>query len=137
MSDYSEQMQSLTDEELCSVAHFGEIDGYVPEAVETAKKELGRRGLSAETVAQLLDIIRGRRKVDAQKDEKPLSWVGKAVSFILPVGILPLFVLVPIAFSYSSRGAHRKSEDAFRFMVSGFLLWVGLALLGLLARWFG
>ena len=62
--DFTQRMQRLSDEELTEIVSFGEKDGYLPEAVEAARKELVARNLSETDVSKIgysVETTRNRR----------------------------------------------------------------------------
>jgi len=73
--DFTQQMQRLSDEELTEIANFGEKDGYLPAAVEAARKELIARNLSSTEVSTIARSISTRRNREIELASQPLSTV--------------------------------------------------------------
>jgi len=96
----------------------------VPEAVQASKEELAARSLGTDQVAQIAETLETRRKQKKALADKPLSWPGRVAFFVLPVGLLPIIILVIVASSLESRGYMRKSSEAYRWMGVGFTFWL-------------
>jgi len=122
--DFTQQMQRLSDEELTEIVSFGERDGYLPEAVEAARKELVARKLSSTDVATIAHSVERRRDREVELATQPLSWPARVVFFILPVVSWPIMVFV--ALSLGTRGYRQKSSEAWKLMGLGIAFWIGL-----------
>jgi hypothetical protein len=125
--DFAQQMQRLSDEELTEVVNFGEKDGYLPEAVEAARKELVSRNLSPTDVSTIAHSVGTRRDRDAQLASQPLSWPARVTFFILAGVSWPIMVF--IALSLGTRGYRKKSSEAWKWMGLGIAFWIGLIIL--------
>ena len=122
--DFTQQMQRLSDEELTEIVSFGEKDGYLPEAVEAARKELVARKLSSTDVSTIAYSVETRRKREVELASQPLSWPARVAFFILPVFSWPIMVF--IALSLGTRGYRQKSSEAWKCIGLGTALWIGL-----------
>src|SRR5262245_47028118 len=127
--NFTQQMQKLSDEELVEIVSFGEKDSYLPDAIEAARKELVARNLSSAAVSTIVDSLGIRRNRDAQLASQPLSWPARAAFFILPIGTLPIMLLIVVAWSLRLKGYKRKSSEAWKWMGLGIAFWIGLVIL--------
>jgi len=124
--DFTQQMQRLSDEELTEIASFGEKDGYLPEAVETARKELVARNLSSTDVSTIAYSVETKRNEELELARQPLSWPARVAFLILPSVSLSLPIMVFVALSLRTRGYRQKSSEAWKWMGLGVALWIGL-----------
>lgn len=124
--DFAKAMTERSDEEIYEIVQFGQEDEFVPEAVLAAKKEFDRRQLSSEQHAELAQSIQEKRQQKRKLAEKRLSWPARIAFFVLPLGFLPIFILVIFAASMESKGYSRKSSEAYKWMGVGVVFWVGL-----------
>jgi hypothetical protein len=124
--DFTQQMQRLTDEELTEMVSFGEKDGYLPEAVEAARKELVARNLSSTDVSTISYSVEARRTRELELASQPLSWPARVAFLILPVVSFSLPIMVFVALSLRTRGYRQKSSEAWKWMGLGIALWIGL-----------
>jgi len=122
--DFTQQMQRLSDEELTEIVSFGKKDGYLPEAVEAARKKLAARNLSSTDVSAIAYSVETRRTREVELASQPLSWPARAAFFILPIVSWPIMVFV--ALSLGTRGYRHKSSEAWKCMGLGIAFWVGL-----------
>ena len=124
--DFTQRMQRLGDEELTEIVSFGEKDGYLPEAVEAARKELVARNLSETDVSRIGYSVETKRNREEELASQPLSWPARVAFFILPVVSFSLPIMVFAALSLRTRGYRQKSSDAWKCIGLGIALWVGL-----------
>ena len=124
--DYTRRMQRLSDEELTEIVSFGEKDGYLPEAVEAARKELVARNLSETDASRIGYSVETGRNREEELASQPLSWPARVAFFILPVVSFSLPIMVFAALSLRTRGYRQKSSDAWKCIGLGIALWVGL-----------
>jgi lipopolysaccharide export LptBFGC system permease protein LptF len=124
--DFAQQMQRLSDEELTEIVSFGEKDGYLPEAVEAARKELVARNRSSTDVSTIAYSVETRRNRDEELASQPLSWPARVAFLILPVVGLSLPIMVFVALSLGTRGYRQKSSEAWKWMGLGITFWIGL-----------
>jgi hypothetical protein len=123
---FTQQMQRLSDEELTEMVSFGEKDGYLPEAVEGARKELVARNLSSTDVSAIAHSVETKRNQELELARQPLSWPARVAFLILPVVSLSLPMMVFVALSLRTRGYRQKSSEAWKWMGLGIALWIGL-----------
>src|SRR5262249_12619761 len=126
--DFTRRMQRLSDEELSEIVRFGEKDGYLPEAMEAARKELVARNLSPMD-ASIAYSVETRRDREAELASQPLSWPGLAAFLILPVVGVGWPIMALIAWSLGTRGYRQKSSEAWKWMGLGIVFWIGLIIL--------
>ena len=124
--DFTQQMLRLSDEELTEIASFGEKDGYVPEAVEAARKELVARNLSSSDATTVAYSVETRRNREVELASQPLSWPARVAFLILPVVGVSFPIMVFVALSLRTRGYRQKSSEAWKWMGLGVALWIGL-----------
>jgi len=124
--DFTRRMQRLSDEELTEIVSFGEKDGYLPEAVEAARKEVVARNLSPTDVSTIAYSVETRRNREVELASQPLSWPGRAAFFMLPVVGVGLPIMALIAWSLGTRGYRQKSSEAWKLMGLGIAFWIGL-----------
>src|SRR5215467_2971805 len=110
--DFTRRMQRLSDEELTEIVSFGERDGYLPEAVEAARKELVARNLSPTDVSTIAYSVETRRTREAELASEPLSWPGRVAFFVL--GIVSWPIMMFVAWSLRTRGYRQKSSEAWK-----------------------
>ena len=132
--DFTQQMQRLSDEELAEIVSFGEKDGYLPAAVETARKELVARNPSSAAIPTIARSVGTKRLRDAELASQPLSWPARVAFFALPIGVVPIILLMVVASSLGSKGYQRKSSEAWKWMGLGIVFWIGLIILTLVLR---
>jgi hypothetical protein len=125
--NFADQMSDRSDEELYEIAYFGSEDGFVSQAVQAAKQELDQRGLDNDKLEQLTKSAETKRKQQKELAEKHLSWPARIAFFILPLGLIPIVILIVIAASLESRGYTRKSSEAYKWMCTGFIVWLFFA----------
>jgi hypothetical protein len=124
----------MSDEELAEIVSFGEKDGYLPAAVEAARKALVDRNPSSAAISTIAHSVGTKRGRDAELANQPLSWPARVAFFVLPGGILPIIVLMIVASTLGSRGYQRKSSEAWKWMGLGVAFWVGLIILSFILR---
>ena len=124
--DLTQQMQKLSDEELTEIVSFGEKDGYLPEAVEAARKELVARNLSSTDVSTIAYSVETKRNQELELASQPLSWLARVAFLILPVVSFSLPIMIFVALSLRTRGYRQKSSEAWKWMGLGIALWIGL-----------
>jgi hypothetical protein len=117
-------MQRLSDEELTEIASFGEKDGYLPEAVEAAHKELVARNLSPTNVSTIAYSVETKRNREVELASQPLSWPARVAFFFFFLIGWPIMVFV--ALSLGTRGYRQKSSEAWKCMGLGIAFWIGL-----------
>jgi hypothetical protein len=127
--DFTTRMQTLTDEELGEILTFGERDGFVPSAIEAARKELVARNLSPASVSTLAASIKTTREQESDLAGQPLSWPARIAFLFSSIGIVPIL----FALSFESKGYKQKSSDAWKWMGLGVLFWVGLSVLSIVS----
>jgi hypothetical protein len=120
-------MQRLSDEELIGMVSFGDKDGYLPEAVEAARKELLARNLEPDDVSTIAHSVEKMRNREVELASQPLSWPARVAFFIVPVVSWPIMVFV--ALSLGTRGYRQKSSEAWKWMGLGIAFWTGLIIL--------
>jgi hypothetical protein len=122
--DFTQRMQRLSDEELTEIVSFGERDGYLPEAVEAARKELVARNLSPTDVSTIAYSVETRWTREAELASEPFSWPGQVAFFVL--GIVSWPIMMFVAWSLRTRGYRQKSSEAWKCMGLGIASWIGL-----------
>ena len=127
--DFTQQMQRLSDEELTEIASFGEKDGYLPEAVEAARKELVARNLNTMDVSTIAFSVETRRNREVELASQPLSLPGRAAFFMFPVIGFGLPIMALVAWSLEARGYRQKSSEAWICMGLGIAHWIGLIII--------
>ena len=127
--DFTQQMRRLSDEELTEMIGFGEKDGYLPEAVEAARKELVARNLNSTDVSAIAYSVEAKRNQELELATQPLSWPARVAFLILPAVSLSLPIMVFVALSLRTRGYRQKSSEAWKWMGLCIALWIGLIIL--------
>jgi hypothetical protein len=123
--DFWDELPLKSDTELYDM--LAHEQDYLPEALAAAKKELGRRNLAPETVAQLETIAQSRKSAEECKAEEPLSWPLRILVFVFLAGLLGALLAV----RYDSRGYRRKAADCWAILAASvaFHLLIGLLLI--------
>ena len=115
-----EQFRNFRDDDLIRIAHSVPEDGFEPDAVASAMRELERRNVTTEAIADTTEQAARDRDAEDLKAHIPLSNLGW-IAFIL-VG--PIF-LIPISAAaiYRTRGYRQKSKDVLSAILPGVLLY--------------
>jgi hypothetical protein len=128
--DFTARMRALTDEELGEIVVFGEREGFLPSAIEAARKQLLARNLAPASVSTIAVSIKTKRDKESELASQPLSWPARIAFLFFSIGIFPIF----FASAFESKGYKRKSSDAWKWMALGIAFWVGLIVLSVVAR---
>lgn len=130
--DWAARMARLPDEDLIEIVSSSGAGGYEPHVVEEATKEIGRRSLSADSIAYLEEAAQGRQSVRDGRATEPLT-NGAWVAFIIFGPILA--VTLTIAIFFFAMGQRRKGKDALSAIFFSFLIWWAVAMIVLAVVW--
>jgi hypothetical protein len=111
---FDERMASSTDAELVALVS-GPADDWQPEAIESAREELARRGLSAERTEGLTAEF---KKSEAAAVEG-LDLTTKLSIAIFAGTCVPGLVVLYLYTQYEKRGQRRKAKEALSWFVYG------------------
>ena len=123
--DFTKAMRERSDEEPYEIVNFGEEDGFVPDAIAAADKELENHNLSPADLSTIVESVKRKRGQQMELASLPLSWPSRIAFFILGPGFIPIL----IAYSLESRGYNRKSSEAWKWIFRGFKFWFGLGVI--------
>jgi hypothetical protein len=124
--DFQKQLPEKTDADLYEMlAHH---DDYLPEAIDAAKEELGRRNLPPDRVAQLQAAVEAQKSQEEKKAEIGLPWYVKVLIFI------GLFPIIWFAIYYEYRGYKKKARQCWVWLGYSFIFWFIVGVLGVLSR---
>ena len=82
--DFAERLAEKTDDQLCQM--LAEAPVYLPEAIEAARAELRRRGLTPERIAEIQTATQARLAEQYRAEEESrrrAGWAYHVVSFLL------------------------------------------------------
>lgn len=124
--DFQKQLAEKPDADLYDMlAHH---DDYLPEALDAARVEMGRRNLPPERVAQLQAAVEAQKSQEDKKAELGLPWYVKALIFI------GLFPIIWFAIYYEYRGYKKKARQCWVWAGFSFIFWFVIGILGALSR---
>lgn len=122
--DFAERMARVPDEELLAVLSG---DGFVPAAVNAAKREIERRNLSSDNIRAMQAGLEAQSHFENEKPDLPLGWSGR-VAFVVLGGFLvwSLFAVIRLR----ALGYRRKSNQALLCILASLIFWgaIGLVL---------
>jgi hypothetical protein len=124
--DFLKQLPERTDADLYEM--LANRDDYLPEALDAAREELGRRNLPPDRVAQLQAAIEAQKSQEDKKAEIGLPWYVKALIFI------GLFPIIWFAIYYEYRGYKKKAKQCWVWAGFSFIFWFIVGMLGALVR---
>lgn len=113
MNDFTKVMSERSDEQLIEIVTRQRND-YQPQALEAAEKELERRNLSTEILRGADQRIAQKNEAVAEKANKPLGPVPKALAFLFPGFIFFLAMLL-----FKADGYDRRSRELGRWTLYG------------------
>jgi hypothetical protein len=121
--DFAKVMAGRSNEELLKIL-MSPLGDYQPAALQAAKEEFEKRGLSAPKVEIIQnEILEEQSKIKA-KAEEPLDTMWKVLSFLMP-GMIPLI----FSRSFASDGYDRKANEIVNWTVYGLGFYVMVTLL--------
>lgn len=123
--DFTKAMRERIYEELYEIVNFGEEDGFVPDAIAAAEKELENHNLSPTDLSTIAESVKRKRGQQMELASLPLSGPSRIAFFIFSLALIPIL----IAYSLESRGYSRKSSEAWKWMCRGFAFWFGLGVI--------
>ncbi len=103
-------------------------DDYLPEALDAARKELGRRNLAPERATVLQANAQSAVAREIGKADEPLEWSMRVLVFAL--GFCPAIFF---GLYYQSKGYTRKAKEAWYCSIAGFLFVLFLGIVGAVA----
>jgi len=131
MSNFDELMSKKTDAQLKVVVLSPEGD-YQTAAVDAAKRELAKRGISTEQVEEARESVNRTKTVDAKKAAQPLELFLKIIVLVTSgtVGISIIFLI--ISGVYRTKGYAKKADDIIKFVALGIIFYVVIFVLAFL-----
>jgi hypothetical protein len=124
--DFQKQLGERTDADLYDM--LAHRDDYLPEALDAAREEIGRRNLSPDKVVQLQAAVEAQKSQEDKKAELGLPWYVKALIFI------GLFPIIWFAIYYEYRGYKKKARQCWAWAGYSFIFWFVVGILGALSR---
>ncbi len=131
--NFAGTMGRLPDEALVEIAFAGAADDYDTGAIEAAKAELDRRGVTKGAASQLLMEVQANRITTEQ--EKETVGLGRLAKFLFGFFAFTWIALI-IAGFFTIRGYTRKSHDAWMAIVWGFACWAAFSVVLMLVIMF-
>jgi hypothetical protein len=127
-SQFVERMSRSPDEELIRIAFSDAADGFVSEAIDAARAELDRRGVTTDAIESVQEQVELEKAEEAAKVETPLStWAFFTLVFVGPITFWPVIILY-------ATGRRQKTRDAVVATLVGIAFWgtisVIMAMLG-------
>ena len=121
VEELKKKYQEFETEELIRIAYV-DTEDYQPEAVEIAKSEIKKRGISSDELQILIAKISEKLQKDAKLViEKPLTVGWKIFCLIFPIIALLIIILIP-------ENWIQRRKDAWRWLLYGFFLRIGIIL---------
>ena len=117
--NFDRTMSRLPDEGVVRIAFSSEKDGYVPEAIDAAKAEVERRGLTQSEIFQTLVDVQEEREVGDPQLQEPLG----NVAWLVFATFAPLLITFVVAIAFGILGYRRKCGQAFLAIWAGFIGW--------------
>jgi hypothetical protein len=124
--DFQKQLPEKSDAELYEI--LAHRDDYLPEALDAARKELGRRNLPPDRVAQLQAEVEAQKSQEEKKAEIGLPWYAKVLIFV------GLFPIIWFAIYYEYKGYKKKARQCWVWAGYSFIFWFIVGVLGALSR---
>jgi hypothetical protein len=122
--DFARNMGRLPDEALVEIAFPGAADDYDGGAIDAARAELDRRGVSKGVASQILMDVQADRAIIEQ--EKATVGLGRGAKLMFGFFSFTWIALI-IAGLFTIRGYTQKSHDAWMAIVWGFACWAGFS----------
>lgn len=123
--DFQKQLAERTDADLYDM--LAHRDDYLPEALDAARVEIGRRNLPQEKVAQLQATVEEQKSQEHKKAELELPWYVKALIFV------GLFPVIWFAIYYEYQGYKKKARQCWAWAGFGLIFWFVVGVLAALA----
>lgn len=114
-------MAGRQSEDLLQIAHGAPDTEYVPEAIEAARAELDRRGVTDADWHEIETQVISEREADSQRPVAELTNVQMVG--LLVIGPL-LLISIPIVLAFSARGYRRKAIDAIKVIAFSYVLYL-------------
>jgi hypothetical protein len=122
-SAFLAELPQRTNEELYDM--LAHADDYLPEALEAARAELGKRNLSPERVANLESVSQQNRSNEQHKADESLGWIVRILMFLSSMTIfLAMLGLAIMPSRYQSRGYTKKAKQCWTCWGVGLAFWV-------------
>ena len=93
---------------------------YLPEALEAARTELGRRNLPAERQTQLQAITETKVAGEKRLADEPLGW---PMRILILIGVCPVIWL---ALWYEHKGQRRKARESWIWLGYAIVFWIAV-----------
>ena len=122
-NSFEELMSKKSDEQLLKIV-AGRPEDYQPEALEAAKKELGKRNFSAEQFETVTKEAVREKEHEAVIAELPLG-VGLRMRAL----IFPFYGVMGLASTFRATGYHRKANEMTRWAMFGIALYATVFIL--------
>ena len=116
-SQFVARMSRSPDEELIRIAFSDSAEGFVREAIDAARAELDRRGVTRDEIESVQDQVEFEKAAEVAKVEAPLS--NGAWLLLMIVGPLTFW---PVIILYAT-GRKQKTKDALGATLAGFVFW--------------
>lgn len=124
-SPFAEVMARRTDADLLKIVST-ERDTYNPDAIAAAERELERRNLAPEFIAEKQAEHTFQQEAKTARADAPLSTGEKVFTLLVPVGFFIQLIRIG---HYRAKGYERKASELGRWILYGWGLYIGLIIL--------